>query len=308
MNNRTAALHGMGWLRDYPDFRDYSSDHAHIKPFFKHISHPPAAIHANGASIDLREWCSPIDDQGQLGACTAHAAIGVVEFSERKAFGKHLKASRLFLYKATRNMLHWNGDTGAFLRSTLGALVLFGVPPEEYWEYNTAKFDKEPTPFCYAFAQNYQTIRYCRLDQPALTRDELLAHIKSTIAGGVPAMFGFTVYDSIDQASASGKIPYPGAGEKVAGGHAVAAFGYDDTMKIKNTTAGSPETKGAFLIRNSWGASWGDNGYGWLPYEYVKKGLADDWWCILKHEWVGTEEFLEYPAAKNNMLNKMIHS
>jgi C1A family cysteine protease len=304
MNNCT-GMHGMGWLRDYPDFRDYSPDHAHIKPLFKKIHLPPRDKQKNGSTVDLREWCSPIDDQGQLGACTAHAAIGVVEYCERKAFGKHLKASRLFLYKTTRNMLHWNGDTGAFLRSTLGALVLFGVPPEEYLEYNTAKFDKEPSPFCYAFAQNYQTIKYCRLDQPGVTRDALLAHIKATIAGGVPAMFGFTVYDSIDQASSTGKIPYPGSGEKVAGGHAVAAFGYDDSMRIKNSVAGSPETRGAFLIRNSWGTSWGDKGYGWLPYEYVHTGLADDWWCILKNEWVETEDFLEYPAARNNMLNKI---
>ena len=121
-------------------------------------------------------------------------------------------------------------------------------------------------------------------------------------------MFGFTVYNSVDQASTSGRIPYPSAGEKVAGGHAVAAFGYDDSMRIKNRTAGSSETKGAFLIRNSWGESWGDHGYGWLPYEYVKSGLADDWWCILKHEWVETGDFMESPAARNNMLNKAVRA
>ncbi len=44
------------------------------------------------------------------------------------------------------------GDTGSFLRTTMGALSLFGVPPEEYWAYDVADFDKEPTAFCYAFA------------------------------------------------------------------------------------------------------------------------------------------------------------
>jgi hypothetical protein len=74
---------------------------------------------------------------------------------KKKAFGRHIDASRLFLYKVTRNLLHLRGDTGAYLRSTMGAMRLFGVPPEEYWEYDISQFDKEPPAFCYAFASNY---------------------------------------------------------------------------------------------------------------------------------------------------------
>jgi C1A family cysteine protease len=183
------------------------------------------------------------------------------------------------------------GDTGAFLRSTIGALVLFGVPPEEYWPYKIADFEKEPTAFCYAFAQNYQTIKYYRHDPPDTTVDVLLNRIKTYLSAGHPSMFGFTVYSSIDQADKTGKIPYPYKGEKIEGGHAVVAVGYDDKVKIKNTGKGGIETTGALLIRNSWGTGWGDAGYGWLPYEYVLKGLAEDFWSILKKEWVDTGEF-----------------
>jgi C1A family cysteine protease len=97
-------------------------------------------------------------------------------------------------------------------------------------------------------------------------------------------MFGLTVYNSLFEAK-DGKIPYPCSGEKVAGGHAVMAVGYDDTIEIKNPGC-STSTKGAILIRNSWGPAWGDEGYGWLPYEYILKGLATDWWTLLNQKWV----------------------
>ena len=56
-------------------------------------------------------------------------------------------------------------------------------------------------------------------------------------------------------------------------------MGYDDAMTIKNTTRGK-ETTGALLIRNSWGTGWGDGGYGWLPYDYILRGMDRNWWTI----------------------------
>jgi C1A family cysteine protease len=234
--------------------------------------------------VDLREWCSPIEDQGQIGSCTAHAGVGLVEYSMRRASGTYLDASRLFLYKATRNLLRWQGDTGAFLRTTLKALVLFGVPPEEYYPYNTANFDDEPPAFTYAFAQSYQTINYLRLDPPGTNPQDMLRKIKTMLLAGFPSAFGFTVYSSLDQARYTGEIPYPQPGDRVTGGHAVMAVGYDDHKDIGGR-------QGAILIRNSWGAGWGQSGYGWLPYDYVLTGLAVDWWSVLKQEWVDTGHF-----------------
>jgi C1A family cysteine protease len=250
-----------------------------------------APLGAQPPAVDLRPWMSAVEDQGAIGSCTAQAGVGLIEYYDRRAFGRHVNRSRLFLYKSTRNLLHWSGDTGAFLRTTMAALSLFGVPPEEYWAYDTADFDREPTAFCYAFAPGFQSLQYFRLDSPGTTRDVLLNRIKTNLASGLPSLFGFTVYSSIAQADTGGAIPFPVSGESTEGGHAVVAAGYDDNKLIRNANAGGLTTRGAFLIRNSWGTQWGQGGYGWLPYDFVLRGLAVDWWCLLKQEWVDTGQF-----------------
>lgn len=294
---------GMGWLHELPDFRDYSlhtdldkvgsgRKARGVKRSVKSMAADIGILETDSRppKADLTEWFSPVEDQGSLGSCTANAGVGLLEYFEKRAFNNYLDASRLFLYKATRNLMNWTGDTGAYLRTTMEALTVFGVCPERYHPYRIRGFDQEPSAFCYSFAQNYQSISYFRHDPPGLPPKELLETIKTWLAAGVPAMFGFTCYSSLDQANADGKIPFPVRGENDVGGHAVVAVGYDDTVKIVNHTDGS-STTGAFLIRNSWGTRWGQKGYGWLPYAYVLSGLAVDWWSLLKAEWVDTKQF-----------------
>lgn len=283
---------GMGWLRDLPDFRDYTIENETVKPQLEAIGAADAEAVSLPASVDLRPYCSPIEDQGQLGSCTANATVGLVEYFERRAHGRFIDASRLFLYKATRDLLHWTGDTGAYLRSTMGALSLFGVPPEEYWPYNIAKYDIEPSSFLFSFAANYKAIKYFRLDPPGTTPATLLTRIKANLVKGLPPVYGFTVYNSISQAAHSGKIPYPAQGDQVAGGHANLIVGYDDHITITNTNNGATTT-GALITRNSWGTSWGDHGYGYLPYDYVIHRLAVDFWSLVKEGWTDTDPFKE---------------
>ncbi len=246
---------GTGWVADPVDERD--------KVYYIDVS---AGL---PLSVDLREWCSPIEDQGKINSCTAHAAITLVEYFQRRAFGQHLDASRLFLYKVTRNLLHWKGDRGAFSRTTMKALALLGVPPEEYWPYDEAKLDEEPPAFCYALASNYRAIEYYRIDSKGVTRDVVLQQVKANLAANRPVMFGMLFhYGCRDQAQITGKIPIPSDSDTLWFGHNMAAVGYDDNIKIKNTDPTGIETTGAFLVKNSWGTEWGESGYGWLPYEY----------------------------------------
>ena len=302
MNNQKMKK-GMGWLPDLPDYRDYTMDRKDVAEKFKSLGQN--SLHSMLQKVgvtkkakvslptenDLKGWCSPMEDQESLGSCTANAGVGLIEYFERRSFGKHIDASRLFLYKVTRNLLHITGDTGAYLRTTMGAMTLFGVLPTEYWPYDVDNFDEEPSAFCYAFAQNYQAVQFYRLDPPGTDRRALLTRIKTSLTAGLPSMFGFTVFSSIWDADTTGEIPYPSPADSVEGGHAVVAIGFDNNIKIKGNSPDAKETKGAFMIRNSWGTDWGDNGYGWLPYDYVLNWLAIDWWSLLKSEWVNTGQF-----------------
>ena len=240
--------------------------------------------------VDLSFWCSPIEAQGSLNSCTANAAVALMEYFQKKSFGKYIDGSRLFLYKATRNLMQIEGNVGTSIRSTMKAMALFGVPPEEYWPYQEEKVNDEPIPFCYAFAQNYQALKYFRLDAAGIQPDLLLAQIKAILVAGIPCVFGFTLYHSIyDDSNPRGHIPFPHQRDKAEGGHAVVAVGYDDYKLIKN--ADGDKSQGALLIRNCWGTKWGEGGYGWLPYKYVLNGLTADWWSLLSSEWFDTEQF-----------------
>jgi C1A family cysteine protease len=237
--------------------------------------------------VDLSLWCSDIEDQGVLNSCTAFAGIALLEYFMNRSAGKYTDVSPLFLYKATRDLMKLSGDVGASVREMMKAMALFGVPPEQYWPYSEAKVDAEPSQFCYSYAQSYQALKYFRLDYGGISQELLLFQIKAVLAAGLPCVFGFTAYTSIfEPAHASqGVVPFPHyQQDRVVGGHAVMAVGYDDHKVIQRRDRDQPSV-GAILIRNSFGAEWGQNGYGWLPYDYVLAGLTADWWSLLKSEW-----------------------
>jgi C1A family cysteine protease len=286
---------GLGWLPDVPKPSDYTEAHPEVAPLLARTRLAPrlAAVGAGlGVShdvpmapavlpdhVDLRSWFSPIEDQGFLGSCTANAAVGLLEYFERRAFGRFVDASRLFVYKTERDLLGWTGDTGAYLRTAMEALVLFGAPPERYWPYDgrppdtNTQYDLEPSPFCYAYGAHYEALKYFRLDPSSATPAQVLATIKQCLAAGFPSMFGFPVYSE-----------YPAPGSSYRGGHANVAAGYDDNLTIGID-------RGALLVRNSWNTTWGDAGYGWMSYRYVLEGLAVDWWSMISANWIDTGQF-----------------
>jgi len=282
------AAFSTGWIPDPPDSRDYTITHARVRPALdKLIAAPVKPI---PAAADLRDVFPPVVDQNPLHSCTAATTAALISYFQRKAYGHSLDASVLFLYKTARNLLGVHGDTGAVLRMTMQALRLFGAVPEGLWPSQPFNLDAEPQAYHYAYASNYKAKAYYRLDEPGVPADTLLARVRTNLAASLPSMFGFFVFPSIVVAGPDGAIPYPSRGERPNESHALVAVGYDDAKTIRNPMDGRTTT-GALRIRNSWGAAWGEGGYGWFPYEAVRGGLTSDWWSLIEAEFADTGQF-----------------
>ena len=244
-----------GWLPDIPDQRDiyYSVIHRVPKKLPK--------------KVDLRSLCTPIEDQGELGSCTAHALTGAIEALEVKDKLSVVHMSRLFLYYNERVIEgSVSSDSGAMIRDGIKTLVKQGVCVEKKWPYVISYFRVKPKPDCYKDALDHQITSYQRI--------ETIDQMRECIAAGFPFVFGFTVYESFEtqKVAKTGKVEMPKNDERALGGHAVLAVGYNDKIK-------------RFTVRNSWGVNWGIKGYFTIPYDYLaSRDLSDDFWTIRRGE------------------------
>ncbi len=253
MIKETAVQRGYGWQPDVPDHRD----HLYAAPVIYLAKLP--------AQADLRSQCPPVYDQGQLGSCTANAIGANIQFDRRKQKLKpDFITSRLFIYYNERVMEHSiASDAGAQIRDGIKSVAKNGDCPEKEWPYVTAKFADKPPTACFRDALKYKAVQYQRVPQ-------VLNQLKGCLASGYPFVFGFSVYTDFEseRVAKTGSGNMPTAKEKLLGGHAVLAVGYDDKIQ-------------RFIVRNSWGAQWGMQGYFTLPYAYLTDAnLSADFWTI----------------------------
>ena len=247
----TRSISGYGWVPDTPDHRDI---------LYGAVRRVPARL---PSSVDLRPTCSPVEDQGDLGSCTGNALVGALEYLEKKDRVPFIDLSRLFIYYNERVIEHSvSSDAGAVIRDGIKSLAKQGVCSEVSWPYDVSQFVVRPSVPCYREASKHVITAYQRL--------QIVDEMRACLAGGFPFVFGFSVYESFesDRVAKTGVVPMPKRSEKLLGGHAVLAVGYDDKSK-------------RFIVRNSWGPGWGMQGYFTIPYAYLAdRNLADDFWTI----------------------------
>jgi hypothetical protein len=191
----------------------------------------------------------------------------------------------LFLYKTTRNLLGWTGDTGGYLRDTMKAMVLFESANRIG---NTRSLTSRRSLLLLRVHTNYQAIQYYRLDSPGTT-PQLFSRASNRISPRTSLHVRFTVYSSISQASATGKIPFPGTGEDVEAGMPLS----QSATMTRSPSEHQRRRRTYWSIADSrlMGTSWGVQGYGGCLAGYVTKQLAIDWWSLIKSEWIDTNVF-----------------
>ncbi len=246
---------GYGWIPDLPDHRDF--------PY----AAKPGALLKLPAAVDLRgQFTIPCYDQGELGSCTANAIAGALEFDQVAQAETPATPSRLFIYYNERVMEGTvDSDSGAMIRDGIKSAANQGACPETEWPYSDdssadGAFRQQPPEQCYADGLQRRALAYQRIAQS-------VPLLKACMAEGFPFVYGFTVFESFEEPELwqNNVMPMPGPGESVLGGHAVLAVGYDDSRQV-------------FIVRNSWGTDWGDEGYFYVPYLFLgacKSGVCE---------------------------------
>ncbi|MEG0546378.1 MAG: C1 family peptidase [Oscillospiraceae bacterium] len=216
--------------------------------------------------VDLRNICPRVFDQGALGSCSANAGVAA------RMIMSNVKPplSRLFLYYKERELEGTTGeDSGATMRDVCKALKKYGVCKEIFWRYNIENFAKKPRLIPSILALRFRISSYMSFDGDQ--NPDNISQVKQYLfLKNQPVLVGVQVYESFESeiVSSTGFIPIPNEKkEQLLGGHAMLIVGYDDKIQ-------------SFIVMNSWGNSWGDNGYGYLPYDFARLNYAFDFWVI----------------------------
>lgn len=209
-----------------------------------------------------------IFDQGQQGSCTANCGCADKAYHEIVQGDYPSPFSRSFLYYEERVILGTtNQDSGAEMENIGQVLGKEGCCLDKTMPYSQWNYTTTPSAAAKSEALNW-------LDSPTQTRLDLTT-IKEALADHGPVRFGIPVPQSFMNTGGNGFVPEPNLNEGILGGHAVLCLGYDDTLTHNGVT-------GYYLMVNSWGTSWGSQGFFYLSYSTMQSydsnfGGTDNW-------------------------------
>lgn len=256
-------------------------------------------------SVDLRSGFTTVKTQGQQGACSAFSLASIYEYILKTNNALDSDLSEAFLYyNARKKSGNENEDSGVSYYDTISALTEFGICLEQTFPYNENVFNKEPDTNAYDEAANY-------LVKKAMNVNQDINDIRSALAEGYPVAISLKIFESFS--NNSGAFISRPSDEDFAkgslGSHAMVICGYSDEQRF-------------FIVRNSWGTGFGENGYCYIPYSYIGDSSLMNMACIITEVGSGfatnkgnkvTVEFditdteIEYSILKNLLEEEKYH-
>jgi len=222
------------------------------------------------SKVDLRPYLNEVRQQGSLGSCQSFATITMIEYAwynKRKELQDFSEMFNYYYVRAMNNQQNYN--VGAYVIDAIKTPLRDGFCPDQYWPYLESDFTKKPALIANVAARIFPLYKpvsgYYQLSINTVEVKHALSH--NQLVG-----FGMQVYDNFMNISSDGFVRVP-AGNNL-GGHMITIVGYDDDMKCPSGQ------KGAFIVRNSWGKGWGDQGYFYFPYNLFNENLVFDAYCF----------------------------
>ena len=220
-----------------------------------------SVVEINGV-LDLRKWCSPIENQGHVGSCVGNAVVGSLEFLQIRSGRSLTDLSRLFVYYNSRLMCgDADKDEGTYIRIAMGTLSSLGTCSEAKWSYDVNAVCVRPSWGSYREAYPNKIGSFYKIAAKGI---DLIDNVKHALLCQHPVVFGMVV-DQDYMMYKGGVIATPSSTRVSAGQHAQMIVGYDDMQRV-------------FIVRNSWGEWWGESGYAFVPYNYLLMSEANDFW------------------------------
>ncbi|CAB9506488.1 peptidase C1A, papain [Seminavis robusta] len=263
-------------------------------------------------AVDMRPFMTTVENQAGANSCAANAIVGGYEYIMKRN-GVSIDFSRLFVYYNARVKAMEEEekaeddddegeekqegqleDEGSHIGLGLQSLIDLGVCREKTWGYDLGEDDftvvrvnDKPSEDSYKEAEHLKNVSQFQFEQPERVKVDLFT-MKHCLAEGYPIVIGVSLYENFDYVdySKTGRVPMPNLeGAKTRdshGHHALLVVGYKDSAEH-------------FIVRNSWGESWGDGGYCYMPYKYIANPIfcSEDCW-IVKGNHANKEERTDY--------------